>query len=220
MAYNIVLFDLDGTLTDSGEGIINSVIYSLKKRGITEDDREKLKCFVGPPLEESYIRYYGFNDIESKKAVEYYREYYQEKGIFENNLYNGIEKLLLNLKNNGKKLILTTSKPEYYAEKIVRYFKIEKYLDGVIGSNMDGTLTDKKELIEKVLETKCSRSNKSEIVMVGDRKYDIIGAKKNEIKSIGVLYGYGTREELISAGADHIADNIENLNKIIINSGC
>lgn len=220
MAYNIVLFDLDGTLTDSGEGIINSVIYSLKKRGITEDDREKLKCFVGPPLEESYIRYYGFNDIESKKAVEYYREYYQEKGIFENNLYNGIENLLLNLKNNGKKLILTTSKPEYYAEKIVRYFKIEKYLDGVIGSNMDGTLTDKKELIEKVLETKCSRSNKSEIVMVGDRKYDIIGAKKNEIKSIGVLYGYGTREELISAGADHIADNIENLNKIIINSGC
>ena len=127
---------------------------------------------------------------------------------------------MLNLKNNGKKLILTTSKPEYYAEKIVRYFKIEKYLDGVIGSNMDGTLTDKKELIEKVLETKCSRSNKSEIVMVGDRKYDIIGAKKNEIKSIGVLYGYGTREELISAGADHIADNIENLNKIIINSGC
>ncbi len=220
MAYNIVLFDLDGTLTDSGEGIINSVIYSLKKRGITEDDREKLKCFVGPPLEESYIRYYGFNDIESKKAVEYYREYYQEKGIFENNLYNGIENLLLNLKNNGKKLILTTSKPEYYAEKIVRYFKKEKYLDGVIGSNMDGTLTDKKELIEKVLETKCSRSNKSEIVMVGDRKYDIIGAKKNEIKSIGVLYGYGTREELISAGADHIADNIENLNKIIINSGC
>lgn len=220
MAYNIVLFDLDGTLTDSGEGIINSVIYSLKKRGITEDDREKLKCFVGPPLEESYRRYYGFNDIESKKAVEYYREYYQEKGIFENNLYNGIENLLLNLKNNGKKLILTTSKPEYYAEKIVRYFKIEKYLDGVIGSNMDGTLTDKKELIEKVLETKCSRSNKSEIVMVGDRKYDIIGAKKNEIKSIGVLYGYGTREELISAGADHIADNIENLNKIIINSGC
>ncbi len=211
--YKNILFDLDGTITDSGEGIINSVIYSLHKFGINEIDMEKIKKFIGPPLKESFGEFYGMGLSEREDAVKYYREYYQEKGIYENKVYKGIEDLLKNLKNEGKKVILATSKPQFYAEKILKYFKIDNLFVFVKGSNMDGSKTNKKEIIEEIISE--LELKREETIMVGDRSYDIAGAKACKIKSIGVLYGYGSREELEMEKADYIIENVEEIYNII-----
>lgn len=203
--YKNILFDLDGTITDSGEGIINSVIYSLKKFEIEENDIEKIKKFIGPPLKESYKNFYKMDKEQCEKAVTYYREYYQVKGIFENRLYDGVEELLKKLKYDGKKVILATSKPQQYAEQILKYFKIDMLFDFVKGSNMDGSGTEKSLIIESVIKELGLKVE--ECIMVGDRKFDIIGAKICGIESIGVLYGYGNREELAFEKADFIIEN-------------
>lgn len=217
MEFNYIFFDLDGTLTDSGIGIISSVKYALKKYGIEEENSDKLKRFIGPPLTDSFMEYYGFDLCRAKEAVEYYREYYSEKGMYENELYSGIKELLAGLKEKSKIVLLTTSKPKFYAEKILKYFGIEGYFDFVIGSNLDGTLSDKKEIIDEALKISGTELKKESVVMVGDRKFDIEGANYNGIKSIAVLYGYGSYEELEKAGADYKAASVEEINKIIFN---
>ena len=189
--YDVVLFDLDGTLTDPAIGITNSVMHALKKYGITVDDRRELYKFIGPPLHESFEKFYGFSREEALQAVEYYREYYRDKGIYENIVYDGVEMLLKNLCNSGKKIILATSKPEIFAREILRYFNLEKYFYYAAGANLDGSRT----------------------VMIGDREHDIIGANKNGLDSIGVLFGFGNREELENAGATYIAETVEELCK-------
>lgn len=212
--YKTVLFDLDGTVTDPGLGITNSVRYALEKYHIRVEDRSALYKFIGPPLKESFERYYHFSDEESSRAVAYYREYFREKGIYENVLYDGMVEMLEYIKSSGKKLILATSKPEEFACQILKYFKIEKYFDFVAGATMDEARVKKADVIAYALKS-CEITDLSSVVMVGDREHDIFGAKEAGIDSIGVLYGYGSREELQSAGATYIVKNVEDIGDIL-----
>lgn len=202
--YQTVLFDLDGTLTDPGIGITNSVAYALEKYGIRAEDRSRLYPFIGPPLQESFEMFYGFSKEDAKKAVAYYREYYKDKGIYENRLYEGIDVLLQSLRDAGRTLLVATSKPEGFARQILDYFAVSRYFTYIAGSNMDGTRSGKAEVIAYALEAGNIR-DLSSAVMVGDRSYDIAGAKQAGIDSVGVLFGYGSRQELEAAGADHLA---------------
>ena len=213
MNYKNIFLDLDGTLTDSGEGIMNSVAYSLRKFGIEETNREKLRTFIGPPLFASYIREYGLDHEKALLAVDYYREYFAPKGIYENRPYDGIPELLRDLKAAGRKLYLATSKPEPYALEIVKHFGLWQYLDGLFGSTMTEERTKKEEVVAYALEN--TGIDKDNVVMIGDRSHDIIGAKANGVRSIGVLFGYGSREELEDAGADAIAETVEDLRQIL-----
>ena len=213
MLYKNIFLDLDGTLTDSGEGIMNSVAYSLRKFGIEETDRAKLRTFIGPPLLASYAREYGFDHEKALLAVEYYREYFAPKGLYENSVYEGIPELLADLKRAGAKLYLATSKPEPYATEIVSHFGLAGYLDGLFGSTMTEERTKKEDVIAYALEL--TGIDKNDVVMIGDRSHDIIGAKANRVASIGVLFGFGDREELSEAGADYIADTVEHLRQIL-----
>lgn len=213
--YTTVLFDLDGTLTDSGAGILNSVTYALKKYNIIIEDKAELNKFVGPPLHDSFINFCGFSPEESTKAVEYYREYYREKGIYENELYDGVAAMLQELSDAGKKIVLATSKPEVFAAEILRYFQIDKYFDFVGGATMDGARSKKADVISYALE-KCNVTDLSSAVMVGDREQDIFGAKEIGIDSIGILYGYGNRAELQNAGATYIAETVKDIIGLVI----
>lgn len=212
--YDTILFDLDGTLTDPAVGITNSVMHALKKYGITVEDRCELYKFIGPPLHESFERFYGFSREEALRAVDYYREYYRDRGIYENIVYNGVEDMLRKLYEGGKKIILATSKPEIFAREILRYFNLEKYFYYSAGANLDGSRTDKAEVIEYALR-EGNVQDISTAVMVGDREHDIIGANKNGIDSIGVLFGYGSREELENAGVKYIVEDVDDLSEII-----
>ena len=193
--YKIILFDLDGTLTESKEGIINSIIYALQKLGIEECDLSRLQPFIGPPLLDSFIQAYGFSKPKAELAVQYYRENFSVKGIYENKLYNGILQLLDDLVHAGKIIVLATSKPLVYATEVLNYFGISEFFSYLTGSGLDGSHTDKTEIIKGVIDHYYAYSLE-EFIMIGDRKYDIEGAKNNGIASVGVLYGYGAREEL------------------------
>lgn len=214
MRYEYILFDLDGTLTDPAIGITNSVMYALKKYGIEVSDRSELYKFIGPPLGDSFEKYYGFSKEEAKTAVEYYREYYRDKGIFENLVYDGLEDLLKTLKDNNKILIVATSKPEVFAKQILEHFNIGKYFTYIAGSNLDGTRVKKDEVIKYAIES-CNIIDLSKAIMIGDREHDIIGAKVVGINSIGVLFGYGDRSELENAGANFIVDTVADIGKVL-----
>lgn len=212
--YKICLFDLDGTITDSAPGIVNSIIYALKKFGIEETDREKLLQFIGPPLTESFHRFYGFTEEESWKAVEYYREYYAEKGIFECTVYEGLEDALKKIKESGRKILVATSKPEVYAKRIIEHFGLTKYFDYIAGMELDGGRGTKAQVIEYALET-CKIKNRDEVLMIGDREHDVFGAESLGIDCVGVLYGFGSREELEKAGAKYVISRPEDLINIL-----
>ena len=211
--YDTLLFDLDGTLTDPFEGITNSVLYALKKCGIDERDRRKLAAFIGPPLLDSFRTYYNMDDAQARRALAFYREYYADKGIFENRVYASIPETLAALAARGKRLYVATSKPEYFARKVLGHFSLGRFFSGVAGASMDETRTDKAEVIAYALE-KFSLSGEH-AVMIGDRKHDVIGAKKNGLPCIGVLYGFGSREELLAAGADALAKTPEDLISLV-----
>ena len=215
--YDTYLFDLDGTITDSSLGITNSVIYALKKFGIEETDRKKLYRFIGPPLADSFARFYGFDEEQCEMGVVYYREYYSDCGIFENRVYDGFEDLLIGLKKAEKQLIVATSKPEPYARQIIKYFHLEPYFDYVAGMEMNGGRGTKAEVIEYALQA-CGIHERSGVLMVGDREHDVIGAKHAGIDCLGVLYVFGTREELETAGADYIVELPEEILKMAVNS--
>ncbi len=212
--YQYIFFDLDGTLTDPGIGITNSVAYALKKWKIEVADRSELYKFIGPPLLDSFQKYYGFSAEEAEKAVAYYREYFKVTGIYENTIYDGTEKLLADLKASGKKVVLATSKPQAFAEIILKHFHIEPYFDVVAGATMDGSRSKKTDVILYAL-AECGIEDKSQAVMVGDREHDIIGAKNAGLDSIGVLCGYGDREELEHAGATYVVENIEDVWELV-----
>ncbi|MDR0522752.1 MAG: HAD hydrolase-like protein [Planctomycetaceae bacterium] len=211
--YKNILFDLDGTLTDPYAGIANSVKYALGKFNISENDETRLKLFIGPPLEQSFAEFYQFSSVQSKAAVKYYREYFTKNGIYENKLYPGIENVLKSVTENNQTAVLATSKPQIFAADILRYFGIAKYFEDIIGSNLDGTLSEKEEIIKYAIEK--NHLNKEESVMIGDRKYDITGAHKNNIHSIAVLYGYGSHEELEKAKPTYFCQNVSGILKII-----
>lgn len=216
MEKKYIFFDLDGTLTDSADGIINSVIYALKSYGMEAGDREALRAFVGPPLAGSFSKYYGFDEKKSLEAVERYREYFREKGLFENQVYPGIREMLEELKKRGAVLMLATSKPELFSRQILEHFDLMQYFDFLGGATMEEKRTAKADVIRYVLESCGLEDCLSQIRMVGDREYDIIGARENSIRSVGVLYGYGDRRELEEAGADTLAETVEELKKLLI----
>lgn len=213
--YQYILFDLDGTLTDPGIGITNSVMYALKKFQIEVEDRATLYKFIGPPLKASFEKYYGFSKEESELALQYYREYFKPKGLYENQIYKGVRELLTELKNRNKTLILATSKPEEFAIEILRHFKLLPYFDFVAGATMDSSRVKKTDVILYALQSH-GISDLSSAIMIGDREHDILGAKQVGLDSIGVLYGYGDYEELKEAGATYIAENAEDILKIIL----
>jgi phosphoglycolate phosphatase len=212
--YNIFFFDLDGTITDSSEGITNSVMYALKKYGIEETDRTKLYAFIGPPLTVSFRQFYHFSEAQSLEAVGYYREYYGEKGIYENRVYDGLEAVLREMKSAGKTLVVATSKPEPYARMIIDHFGLSQYFDYVAGMEMDGGRGTKAEVIHYALET-LQITDTSEVLMIGDREHDVTGAGSEGIDCLGILYGFGSREELEAAGASYIEESIEDILKYI-----
>ncbi|HOP30548.1 MAG TPA: HAD hydrolase-like protein [Spirochaetota bacterium] len=212
--FNHIIFDLDGTLTDPGVGITRSIQYALAKYGKTEKTAALYKC-IGPPLRDSFCNYFGFTMEQAEEAVSYYREYFSEHGIFENEVYPGIPELLEELKADNRIIYLATTKPVIYAEKILRHFNLFDYFTAVSGSNLDGTNGAKSELIAGIIRN--YRINQPvTAVMIGDRKYDIEGAKANGISSIGVGYGYGEPGELADAFPDYIAETVPALNKILL----
>lgn len=210
MKKKYVLFDLDGTLTDSQEGIMNSIEYALDSFGIQVEDRAALRPWLGPPLVDSLMKYHGFDREQALKGVEKYREYFDIKGIFENRVYDGMEALLSGLQAEGYILMTATSKPEVAAKRITDHFGLTKYFTFVGGASLDDSRVHKGDVIRYVLETN-QIQDRSAVMMVGDRENDIMGAKQNGLESIGVLYGYGGRDELEAAGADHIAETVEDI---------
>lgn len=214
-AYKYILFDLDGTLTDPYEGITKSVQYALNAFGIIDEPLPKLKKFIGPPLKESFMEYYGFDADQAETAVEKYRERFRDTGIFENQIYEGAERLLQSLKECGFILAIASSKPTEFVERILDHFQIRNYFANITGSYMDGRRTKKSEVIQAVLET-LEITEKTEVLMVGDRHHDIEGARQMGIDSAGVSFGYGGREELEAAGATTVVDDFSELEKFII----
>jgi phosphoglycolate phosphatase len=204
-----ILFDLDGTLTDSSLGITNSVIYALKALGIEPPERKELYKFIGPPLGESFKTFYGFNDEEAAEAIKIYREYFADKGLYENELYPHIPEMLDLLRQQGNTLLVATSKPEVFARRIIDHFGLSEYFSSVTGADLGETRGEKANIIKLALSG--SGLNPDGAVMVGDRKHDIIGAKKCGLLSVGVLYGFGSLNELTEAGADSIAKTVPDI---------
>ena len=205
--YDTILFDLDGTLTDPGLGITNSVAYALAKFGIPVEDRTSLYPFIGPPLKDSFHEFFSFSDEDCVRAIAWYREYFAEKGLLENEVYDGTVQMLTALKSAGKRLIVATSKPDEFSRRILTHFGLDGYFDFVAGATMDEKRTSKADVIAYAIEV--GDIDPATAVMVGDRKHDILGAKANGLDSIGVLYGYGSREEMEEAGATTIAATTE-----------
>lgn len=208
--YNYYLFDFDGTLCDTTEGIFNSVIYSLDTYGIKETDMQKLRYFVGPPLFESYKTLYGVSDEDAKFLIEKYRERYRIKAAEESAVYGGVAELLASLKKSGKKIAVASSKPKLFVEEISAYHNIDTYYDFISAEDFKNNHSDKKELINACLEF-FGNPPKDEVIMVGDRFYDINGAKAVGVDSAGAVYGFGTEEELSKAGATYILKKPEDL---------
>lgn len=202
-----ILFDLDGTLTDSGEGIINCVIYALERFGLPVPPREELRYFVGPPLHESFV-HQGVPADRAEEAVAVYRERYVPTGMFENTPYPGIRKLLEALKAEGHTLYVASSKPEWMCVEILKHFDLAKYFDQICGATMDTSRTDKEAVIAYLIRENGRADN---MVMVGDTKFDVLGAKKHGIPAIGVSWGYGKVAEMVAAGAASIAYSMEEL---------
>lgn len=210
--YDIALFDLDGTLIRSERGVVGAVVYSLERLGIPYGDRDRLKVFIGPPLRQSYMSVFGMTEEEAERAVAEYRVYYRAKGVFDNDAYDGISSVLERLKSEGYKLAVATSKPKTFAEKILGDLGLYGYFDAVAGAELDGAMSDKAELIRSATRALGGGS----VVMIGDTRFDVNGAKEVGVDSVGVLYGYGTREELVSAGATYIAREVCDIPSLLI----
>ena len=208
--YDIILFDLDGTLTDPGIGITNSVAHALAHWNIEVADRAELYKFIGPPLSDSFMRYYGFSEEDAIHAIAVYREYFSVKGLYENEVYPGIPELLESLKAQGKTVVLATSKPEKFAVEILRHFGLYDYFDIIAGASMDESRNKKADVIAYAI-SQMKNPDLSRMIMIGDREHDILGAKQIGIDSIGVLYGYGDRAEHEKAGATYIAEKVEDI---------
>lgn len=209
------LFDLDGTLTDSSEGIFNSFCYALSHYGITRPDEMTLNRVVGPPLHYSFRTIFGFSDEKADEAVALYREYYGEKGIFESVLYPGVDAALAELKKAGMKTALATSKPAMFARRVLCHFDIDKYFDAYFTAALKGALDEKNSIIESAVRS-FTEFSLVDFAMIGDRSYDMAGAKHNGITAIGVTYGFGNAEELTNSGADHLVDSASELPALLL----
>jgi phosphoglycolate phosphatase len=196
-----IYFDLDGTLTNPKLGITRSVQYALSKLDCGAPPEDELTWCIGPPLRASLKKMLGTDDL-ADRALSLYRERFADIGIFENEIYPGIEETLSVLSESGRRLFVATSKPRIYAERIIDYFKLKVYFERVFGSELDGKRSDKTDLLGYALET--ARVDPSQAIMIGDRSHDMIGARNNGMTAVGVLYGYASKDELLDAGAHHI----------------
>lgn len=215
LSYATLLFDLDGTLTDSAEGILNCVHHALKPFGIKETDPKRLYSFIGPPLADSFKRLYDFDDEKIKTALKLYRDRYQEKGKFENRVYEGVPELLDSLKAAGYRLILATAKPEHFTAQIMEHFDLTRRFDFIYGSNESKNRLNKTHVIRDIKLAHPDLTSQNTI-MIGDRNHDVLGAKANGIESIGVLYGFGDRQELEEAGAKYIVATVSDLKNLLV----
>ncbi len=215
MSYTHAIFDLDGTIIDSAEGIVRSVEYALSGMGVTEYDKNGLRRFIGPPLVDAFMRFIGLTEEEAKQAVAHYRERYSVTGIHECSVYPGIAELLSELKNAGVKLYIGSSKPLPFVEKILFEHGIYDFFDVISGATLDGRIDTKEQVLLDLLEK--SDIDKGSAVMVGDRYHDIEGAHALGLPVIAVLYGFGSREEFNEYGAEYIAEDTEQIFKIITN---
>lgn len=213
MTFDTILFDLDGTLTDPGIGITNSIAYALEQSNMPVPPREQLYQFIGPPLLEEFQKVYGVTEAEARALVAQFRVYFESRGIFENRMYDGIPEMLQRLRDHGCRLVLATSKPEVFAEQVLEHFGLRSYFTAVAGSTIDEGRTDKAEVIAYALG-KLDVAGRP--LMVGDRKHDVVGARTNGIPCLGVLYGYGSRQELLGAGAVRLAEQVSDVADIIL----
>ncbi|HEM5091881.1 TPA: HAD family hydrolase [Streptococcus suis] len=212
--YQTILFDLDGTLTDSGQGILNSVAYALEKMGIEEPDTANLNRFIGPPLYESFSRFYQLSPEDTQSAVDAFRVYFKEKGMFENQLYPGIIPLLEELRTAGKTLVIATSKPEIFAKQILEHFGIAHYFDVIAGASLDSSRISKADVIGYAINQ--LEAFPKHAVMIVDREHDIEGARMHQLPAIGVLYGYGSKQEFEKAGATMIVETVQDLKRVLL----
>ena len=212
--YNVIAFDLDGTLTNPERGLLCAFVYCFKKCGVTYESRESLKKYIGPPLYDEWQKDFGWTFNEASAAIEVFREYYNIYGWWDNEVYPGIEELLSELKRRGKKLVVATSKPEETAKKVLRLFGLDKYFDYIAGASMNGSEDLKWQILTRALNN--VGAEKSSSILVGDRKYDAEGAKISGIDSLGVLWGHGSREELSAAGFEYISESTEDVLKLLI----
>ena len=215
-----VLFDLDGTLTESGPGIMNAAKIALNHFGIEENNVENLHKFVGPPLTESFGQRYGMNEADTQEAIAVFRKYYNVTGIYENSVFEGIQEMLQQLKSNGLLLSIASSKPRPMIDIVVDHFDIRKYFDVIVGCELDGTRSQKKEVVDEVIRLFGELSGDDAVlehsIMVGDRMYDVNGARECGLECIGVTYGYGTRQELQESGAAYIVDSVNELGEKLL----
>lgn len=205
MRYTTLLFDLDGTLTDPYEGITRCVEYALSCQDIEVADRRQLAAFIGPPLKTAFRDYYALSAAEAERAVDDYRARFGDVGMYENTLYNGVVELLELLRASGRRLFVVTAKPWFYARRIVAYFGLDEYFGKIYGSELDGQRTEKSVLIAHVLHEEGLHPD--ETLMIGDRRFDVLGARHNGVAAAAVSYGYGTPQELLDAEPDYIFDS-------------
>ena len=203
--YKYVFFDLDGTITEPEEGIINGVLYALSKFEITVEDRTTLYPYIGPPLRDSFREFHGLSEKEAEQAVLYYREYYSTKGIYQNGIMPGMEAAFQTLREHGCHLYVATSKPELYAKQILEYLRLDGYFDIIAGSTFDTNIAADQ-----------TKPPVDDIIMVGDRKFDVLGARAFGIETIGVLFGYGSKEEFEACECRYLAENAEEMVRIIL----
>lgn len=209
--YKAILFDLDGTLTESGEGITKSVQYALEKLGKPEPDLDKLRVFVGPPLLEQFMKYAGMDEETARQAVVYYRERYSVTGLYENSPYPGIGDMLKELQDKGYLLAVSSSKPEHFVLKVLEYFGLTGYFNEIVGSELDGSRTKKSEVIEETLRRLHMENHREQVLMIGDKEHDVLGARDAGLECVAVAYGYGTMEELTGAEPLKIVDSVDEL---------
>ncbi len=213
--YSVIAFDLDGTLSNPERGLVETFSYALGKMGIDFGEKQELKRFIGPPLYDEWQRVYGLTPQESSRALEFFHEYYSVYGWWDNELYDGVEKMLDDLKRANKTIVLATSKPEIFAKKILKLFGIDGYFDFIGGASTDKIRDKKWEVLEYSLESIGSPSC-DECILVGDRVYDAEGAARCGIASLGVLYGHGSKSEIESSGFTEIAENVADIAKLLI----
>jgi phosphoglycolate phosphatase len=215
MSFTHILFDLDGTLTNPRLGIGNSLKYALNQMQIDGYSDEILEQFVGPPLQDNFKNMFGMNERNTNLAVDHFRTYFGEKGLYENEPYAGIAELLEELNHSGKKLYVVTSKLEKYAKKIISHFGFDRYIDDLQGAEATGKHSGKGQLISQLME-RCQILPSSSVVMVGDTHYDIIGARENKIHSIAVSYGFGTMETLYTCSPDYLVESVAELSELLL----
>lgn len=212
--YKNIMFDLDGTLTDSKIGLVNAVEYAVRKMGLEPLPSAVVEKFLGPPLFGSFERHCGMDKETARIAVSYFREYYADKGIFENEPYGGVEELLMALKASGYRLFVATSKPTVSALKVCAHFDIDRYFIEILGSEMDGSIIEKRDIIG-ILMARHGLA-RSHTLMIGDRENDIAGGRSNGLDTVAVGYGYGSDEELVHAKASYYVKTMSDLKNLLL----